>query len=105
MEDKKIEEGIKKYNDWWSEHNFGTRVSLITSLILLTIVVMYPFFAPTKEIVLEGIPHLVTKDISHYEGILSVTSENMLWQFMVVTLGANTIVKVAEVWAKFKGSK
>lgn len=105
MEDDKIKDGIKKYNDWWAKYNFGTRISLMTSLILLVIVVIYPLLAPATEIVVKGVPHLVTKEIAHYDKIILAVSDNMLWQFMVVTLGANTIVKVAEVYTKYKASK
>jgi len=105
MTEEKIEKGIKEYNDWWAKHNFGTRVSLFTFILLLIIVVLYPFLAPAKEVIVDGVTTLVTKDIKHYDLILSTVTNTAFWGFAVVTVGANTLVKLADAWAKVKSVK
>jgi len=103
MDEKQIEEKIHQATDWWAEHNLGTRVSLITFTLLLIVVILYPMLAPAKEIVVKGVPHLVVKDIPHYDKIVGIVSDLAFWSFAVVTVGANTLLKLADAWIKVKG--
>jgi len=101
-EDKTID-GIEKYNDWWATHNFGTRISLITFILMFIIVIAYPFLVPAKEVIVEGVATLVTKNIEHYDLILKTVTDTAFWGFAVVTVGANSLVKLADAWVKVKG--
>lgn len=103
MSEDKMKDGIKKYNDWWATHNFGTRVSLITFILMFIVVIAYPFLAPAKEVIVDGVTTLVTKDIKHYDLILKTVTDTAFWGFAVVTVGANTLVKLADAWVKVKG--
>jgi len=101
----KVEEVTTKVEDFWGKHNLGTRVGLITFIILLAIVILYPIFAPAKEIVVQGTTHLVSKEIPHYDKIVAIVSDLAFWAFAVVTVGANTLVKLADAWVKVKQVK
>ena len=103
--ENKIQETIEKAQDWWSRHNFGTRITLMTLLILTTITIIVPFVLPTTTHVIDNKTLEVARVIPHYNLILSAIVEATLWAFIIVTIGPNTIGKVAEAWVKYKGAK
>ena len=105
MEVNKVEETIKKAQDWWGEHNFGTRITLMTLLILTTITVLVPILTPVAVVTLNGLETVVPRTIPHYESIISLIIQATAWAFVVVTVGPNTIGKVAEAWMQFRSGK
>ena len=105
MSEEKVEEGIKKFDDWWAEHNFSTRFSIIVFILMFIIVALYPFLAPAKEVMVDGVKTLVSRDIKHYDLILKTVTDTAFWAFAAVTIGPNTLVKLADAWAKVKSVK
>lgn len=105
MEEDKVTKTIGKVQDWWSKHNFGTRVTLMVLLILTTIVILIPMIFPTYTVMVNGEAKEVIRTVPHYDIILPAIVQATAWAFVVVTIGPNTIGKVAEAWVKFKGTK
>jgi len=105
MDEDKVLETVEKAQDWWSEHNFGTRITLVVFLIITFMVVVIPFISPTSTTVIDGKTVVVARDIPHYALILEASFEATLWAFIIVTVGPNTIGKIADAWVKYKGLK
>ena len=103
--EKTIEETIHKAQDWWATHNFGTRITLMTFLLLTFLIVLIPFMFPTMYTDVKGVNTEVARVIPHYALILTASIEATLWAFIIVTVGPNTIGKIAEAWVKYKGAK
>lgn len=84
----------EKYNDFWAKHRLGTRISLVSFVLVYILTALLPFVWPALS---------TQKDIPSYDSLLSTTSETAFWAFAVVTVGANTLTHLADVWLKVKG--
>jgi len=105
MKDEEMVNKIAKAQDWWSHHNFGTRVTLMVLLLLTTVTILVPIIFNTSTVLVNGIVTEVPRNIPNYDIILSSIVQSTAWAFVVVTVGPNTIGKVAEAWVNFKGAK
>jgi len=85
-----IEKALEKYEDFWAKHNLTTRISIFLFVALYIGSVIYillnPINAPLAQVIL---------DTTSYIALLSI---------LVVILGPNTFVKIAQIYTdkKFK---
>ena len=85
-----IENTLKKYEDFWSKHNLTSRISIFVfvSIYLFSVIfiLLNPINAPLAQV------------------ILNTTSYIALLSVLVVILGPNTFVKIAQIYTdkKFK---
>lgn len=84
-----VEEVFIKNKDWWNKHNFGTRFSLMIFLFTFVAVVIYSVTNPEKA--------------SKIENVVSISGDLALYAFIIVSVGANTLVKLGELYVKAKG--
>ena len=85
-----IENTLKKYEDFWAKHNLTSRISIFVfvSIYLFSVIfiLLNPINAPLAQV------------------ILNTTSYIALLSVLVVILGPNTFVKIAQIYTdkKFK---
>lgn len=84
---EKTENAVKKVNDFWAQHNVGTRASLITFISAYIAAVIATFFTTVPEFVLD------------------TTGWLLFAAFMTVTLGINGVSKVGEIIVAVKTGK
>jgi hypothetical protein len=77
--------------DFWAKHNIGTRISLVTFILIYAVVAIYAMMFGVKA------------NDSVYTNILSTVSYIAFLGFAVVTLGVNGVKIVMDGIAKIKG--
>lgn len=83
MEDK-ILKVAEKYEDYWSKHNLTSRISIILFVLVYVISVIILYFYPVKN------------ELASI--ILQTTGNIAMITILVIILGPNTIVKLAEIY-------
>ena len=99
-----------KVNDWYSKHNFGTRISLLVFLGMYILVVGttvdYSVFTSTDlnstQPIVETIKNNV--DSSKIE-LVKVIGYFAFAAFTIVTLGDNALTKIGDIIVRVKGGK
>lgn len=76
---------LGKVKDFWAEHNFGTRIMLITFVIAFLAVVVSSFFGVIVPV-----------------AVINMVFYSALIAYMTVTLGINGLEKLLEGIAKIK---
>ena len=86
MEEKVIN-AYNKTVDWWSKHNITTRSVVIVTLLL---------FAGTV------IASWLGKDVKHFDKIIEVLSDNLLWLTAIIIAGVNGATAIVEKIMQYK---
>lgn len=84
---EKTEKLLGKVNDFWAQHNVGTRASLITFILAYVASVIATFFTTVPEFVLD------------------TTGWLLFAAFMTVTLGINGVQQVGKIIVAVKTGK
>lgn len=84
---EKTEKAINKVNDFWAQHNVGTRASLITFILAYVASVIATFFTTVPDYVLD------------------TTGWLLFAAFMTVTLGINGVKQVGAIIIAVKTGK
>ena len=110
QEDKRPLTAFYKVNDWYSQHNFGTRISLMVFLGMYILVVAttvdYSVFTSVDLNATQPIAETVkaTADNSNIE-LVKVIGYFAFAAFTVVTLGDNALTKIGDIIVRVKGGK
>jgi len=87
MNEDKNEKISKQAEDWWGKHNITTRAVVLVTLILFAGTIV---FAWTNH------------DVKHFDKIIDVLSELVLWLTVVIIAGVNGASVVLDKIIKLK---
>lgn len=108
-QEEKTLTAFQKVNDWYSNHNFGTRVALFTFLGMYILSVGtsvdYSAFSMmdinTTESVVTATKEATTTNIE----LVKVVGYFAFGAMTLVTLGDNALTKIGDIIVKVKGGK
>lgn len=106
QEDKSLT-AFQKVNDWYSKHNFGTRVALFTFLGMYILAVgtsvEYGAFSMV-DMNTTGVAQTV-KETSTNIKLVELVGYFAFGAMALVTLGDNALTKIGDIIVKVKGGK
>lgn len=103
---------FQKVNDWYSRHNFGTRLSMMVFLGMYVVTVAsnidYSVFQSVDINATQAVTDIaktsVDNDTVNLE-LVKITGYFAFGAMLLVTLGDNALTKVGDIIVKVKGGK
>ena len=99
---------FQKVNDWYSKHNFGTRMALFTFLGMYVLAVGtsvdYTMFSSTDINVTEAVTTVKEASTTNIE-LVKIVGYFAFGAMALVTLGDNALTKIGDIIVKVKGGK
>lgn len=100
---------FQKVNDWYSKHNFGTRLSLIIFLGMYILVVSanvdYSVFTGIDLNSTQTIANNVKDTQTANLDLVRIVGYFAFGAMTLVTLGENALTKIGEIIVRVKGGK
>jgi len=107
-QEQKILTAFQKVNDWYSKHNFGTRVALFTFLGMYILAVGssvdYSMFS-SVDANTTGIATETIKSSTTNLELVKVVGYFAFGAMALITLGDNALTKIGDIIVKVKGGK
>ncbi len=100
---------FQKVNDWYSKHNFGTRVALMSFLGMYILAVGtsvdYSMFSIVDTNTTEPLKEVVKVASTTNIELVKVVGYFAFGAMALVTLGDNALTKIGDIIVKVKGGK
>lgn len=100
---------FQKVNDWYSKHNFGTRVALFTFLGMYILAVGtsvdYTMFSMADTNTTEAVVTVAKEASTTNIELVKVVGYFAFGAMALVTLGDNALTKIGDIIVKVKGGK
>ena len=87
MDEDKIEKARELANDWWGKYNITTRLVVIVTLVLFAGTIIFAW---------------ANHDVKHFDKIIDVLSDLVLWLTVAIIAGVNGASVVLDKFIQFR---